>query len=109
MGLFFLVIILNIGTNKKSVISLEYKWLNYLGKLSYSMYMYHMIVIGGVLQLVSKEEFDENIVTANIVVYVLTLLGTIVLSSLSYRFFERPFLNFKDRFALMKTSSDGNS
>jgi len=44
-SILFIVLILNISSNEKSIINLEYKLLNYLGKNSYGLYMYHPICI----------------------------------------------------------------
>ena len=107
MSLIFLIIILNISTNKMSIINVEYSWLNYFGRLSYGMYMYHMIVIGGVLDFVSIWNFEDNLIAFNVIIYCLVFLLTMLFSSISYHFYERPFLRLKDKLALIKTSTDG--
>tara|TARA_Y100000589_G_scaffold328039_1_gene371250 strand:+ start:76853 stop:77929 length:1077 start_codon:yes stop_codon:yes gene_type:complete len=73
----------------------EFNFLNYLGKISYGLYMYHGVVltaitVGGLA--VFKGYFY------NISVTVAALLTTIVVSAVSYKYFEHPFLKLKKRF-----------
>ncbi len=44
-SVFFLVIILNVSSNQKSFVKLENKFYNNLGRISYGIYMYHLIII----------------------------------------------------------------
>ena len=42
----------NLVNTETSIISLEFKWIDYLGKISYSMYMLHVLMIASLLMLV---------------------------------------------------------
>jgi peptidoglycan/LPS O-acetylase OafA/YrhL len=76
---------------------LENKILNYLGKISYGIYMYHAIImqfIGLVfIKLISKLEFSYtlNVILINFIVVFLT----ITISHLSYKHYESYFLKKK--------------
>lgn len=90
----FGIIILNFATNQTIKISLENKALNYLGNISYGLYMYHPI--GIVLALYICKTM--NIVT-NFLIYPFSVALTIILAGLSYQHFESFFLKLKDKFS----------
>jgi len=98
-SVFYLIIILNVATNNKSLISLEKKVFNFIGKISYGIYVYHLTVIY-VLAYFLK---DVNI--NYIVVHLLTLTITILTAKLSYHYFEIPFLKMKKKFTVIKSSN----
>lgn len=93
-ALLFGIIILNFAANEKINVSLENKFFNYLGNISYGLYMYH--IIGIVLALTIAIFININ---SNWLIYPLSLAFTIILAGLSYKYFETPFLKFKNRFS----------
>jgi peptidoglycan/LPS O-acetylase OafA/YrhL len=71
--------------------------INYLGKISYGLYVYHLPI----MHFVSKVPFSA------LVVELLSLSSTIVISILSYELFEKRFLILKNQlFPVVKTSQD---
>ena len=75
------------------------KWSTKLGKISYGIYMLHMIVINLVLYLGGK--LQEMGVAEDIVFgfnWIATIGLTIFTAYLSYTYFEMPFLKLKNRF-----------
>lgn len=95
----FCLIILNISSNSNTIIQLDNRVLNYLGKISYGIYMYHPIAILIVLKIVKNSIFKTNLIFQNIIIYCVVFLITICLSSLSYKFFEKKFINIKVKFS----------
>jgi len=93
-AILFGIIILNFAANPKIKLSLESPVLVYLGRISYGLYMYHPIAIVFILYILKTNglEFDW-------LIYPLSLLMTILLSSLSYKYFETFFLKSKERFS----------
>lgn len=87
----FMIIILALVTNSKLINCLENKFFNYLGKISYGLYMYHQMVMVFVLNVLIKFGLLNNIA-----IYILSLLITIFISALSYKFLEKPILNIKN-------------
>lgn len=74
-------------------------FLTYFGKISYGIYMYHPIIIIGVTVFLKNHlTVFENNFTLNILLYSLGITLTILVSSLSYHFYELPFLKLKKRF-----------
>jgi len=90
----FGIIILNFAANDKIVISLENKVLNYLGNISYGLYMYHPIAIVLVLHFAILINSPTNWL-----LYPLSIITTILIASISYRYFESVFLKFKRKFS----------
>jgi peptidoglycan/LPS O-acetylase OafA/YrhL len=72
-----------------------------LGKFTYGMYCFHMIVLFLVLYIL--DYFGMNVIRMNkyglIISAVLGLSFTILISKLSYRYFESNFLRLKGRFS----------
>jgi len=94
----FAIIILNVGTNPRTLVNLENPLFDFLGKISYGLYVYHMPIIF-LLRALLKSSF--GLAPVAWLVYVLVLGGTVVAAYLSYRFFELPFLRSKDRFSIV--------
>lgn len=99
-ALIFAILILNLAANKQSVLNLEYKPLNYLGKISYGLYMYHNIILVVVLKfMLYYSGVALNSLTGNLVYYGLSITATVFIASISYRFIERPFIRAKVRYS----------
>ena len=96
----FGIIILNFSSNKQIKISLENKVLNYLGNISYGLYMYHSIAI--VLAIVICNSAG---ITSNWILYPLSFIFTIIFAGLSYKYFESFFLKFKNKFSVVLSGS----
>jgi peptidoglycan/LPS O-acetylase OafA/YrhL len=97
----FGVLILNVSTNEKFFLKLGHPWLESAGNWSYGIYMVHPFLLLIFLSAV-KTHMNEPIY--QFAIYPVIITGTIVLSWLSYRFFETPFLRLKDTFSLTKQS-----
>jgi peptidoglycan/LPS O-acetylase OafA/YrhL len=101
----FCCIIVNLAANPKSVISLDFPWMNYLGKISYGLYMYSPIM--RILAMIAVEKLFGREVSGlqmNGCLYLLTILSTIGIAALSCRFFEKKFLSLGKRFVVSKTA-----
>ena len=107
-SMFFLVIILNVSTNPNSFLKLENRVFHSLGKISYGLYMYHLLVITAVLHVAAPlfSEPNRNGFAANLVFYVLSFSISIAISYLSYHFFESRFVRMKSRFTKVTSGDD---
>lgn len=101
----FLIIIMNISTNPNSIIKLENNLFSFLGKISYGLYMYHMFLIVLVLRVGLYLKID-NAFWFNVYVYVVTVLSSIAIASLSYYKFEKKFLTLKKSYTVIKSGSN---
>ncbi|HPI12526.1 MAG TPA: acyltransferase [Catalimonadaceae bacterium] len=100
-ALFFGIIILNFASNPRIGISMENPVLNYLGNISYGLYMYHPIGIMLAMYLAQASGFFTNWV-----LYPLSIALTIALAGASYRWYETYFLQFKHRFSKIISGAD---
>ncbi len=92
------ILILNVALNEKSLIKLHYPFLDYLGKISYGIYMFHVSVIFFVLQLLTNLNLKNNLILFNVILYLGVIVLTITVSHVSYRYFELLFLKKKNKF-----------
>ena len=76
--------------------------LTFLGRISYGLYVYHMLAIAIVTRVFSKllnAEPSSNAIW--LTEGLCALLATIAVSAISYQWLERPFLKRKERYALI--------
>ncbi|MFM1931250.1 MAG: hypothetical protein RL226_553, partial [Bacteroidota bacterium] len=106
-SVFFLIVILNVAANKQSVLKLENRFFHELGKISYGMYMYHLMVVVAVLHL-AAQFFPSMINTwgGNAVIYLTCVVVTSAISYLSYHYFEYYFIRLKQRFTKVVSGDD---
>jgi peptidoglycan/LPS O-acetylase OafA/YrhL len=97
-SLLFAVIILNLAANPKNVIHLENRVFNYLGKISYGIYMYHSIVI----------LFYKNSIVYPIhflIEWAIIFSMTVLVSAISYEWFEKRFIKLKSRYSIVNSGA----
>lgn len=102
-----LIIIINQISNPKKLYSLENKIFNFLGKISYGLYVWNPLIIY-VFSLAYKHFFSGlHIDSAILLVLVFTIntLFIVLVSYLSYEYFEKRFLKLKNRFMIIKSRS----
>ena len=99
-ALFFIIIILNVSCNPKSFLKLENNFFNFLGRISYGIYMYHLIVIYFTLRVLMF--YDIN---SKFILYTFCIFFTCFISYISYTIFEKRFLNLKEKFAILKSTN----
>jgi peptidoglycan/LPS O-acetylase OafA/YrhL len=108
-AIFFLVI-LNVSTNPAVKVSLEKPILNKLGNISYGIYMYHTICITICFYTLTYFEVDKtNFILFNILYYIGSIVLTIAVANFSYKYFEKFFLNLKERFMIVKSGTESIS
>ena len=104
-ALFHAIVIANVSRNPKTLISLEYRPCDYFGRISYGVYVLHMPC----LVLIAYLMHDRFGIVLNptpagyAVAYAIGTGGTMLLATASYRWFERPFLQWKSAFSRIET------
>ena len=91
----FAIVVVNGALNPRNIFRLETPVLNFLGKISYGIYMYHMMCIGIVYALVRG--MTAHPVLREILLYTLSVGLTVFVSWLSFEYFESLFLRLKPR------------
>jgi peptidoglycan/LPS O-acetylase OafA/YrhL len=97
LGILFLFLILFTINDSNSLV-LKNRQLSYLGKVSYGIYMYHCFILFLVFPFANKYFAINNTsyLTYNVFLYGTSIILTILLSIVSYEFFESKFIKFKD-------------
>ena len=93
----FVFIIANSMSNSILIKLFEFKFFNYLGQISFGIYVYHLIIVTAVISILS--EFNLDSISFNLLAYLFSLLFTFFVSYLSYNYFERYFLKLKSNFS----------
>jgi peptidoglycan/LPS O-acetylase OafA/YrhL len=88
---------------KNRMINLETKLLNFLGKISYGIYVVHPLLI--IFLSVAMRHVDLPLPLRYTLIYLLVPATTIFLAYLSYRFFESHFLKLKKRFEVVPAAT----
>jgi len=91
-GLAFAWLIVNVSVNPNKLFGLDNKVFNYLGEISYGIYMYHMVVVYAVTFLVGKLSSDLPFIALQSVYFSSVFSLTIVLSGISFKFLESTIL-----------------
>ncbi len=105
-ALLFAIVIANVALNPNPVFSLRNKLLDFYGSISYGFYVYHWVVIIVVIKLLQPYLDDRygNLIT-DVVLYSVSFLFTTLISHLSYQYFEKRILKYKDRFTIIASGS----
>lgn len=82
---------------------LKIKSLARLGVISYGMYLFHMFARHG-----SNVFLDRLGINVPFDLFIVTLISTIIIAELSFRFYETPFLKLKHRWATVQTRPQVN-
>ena len=97
LGVLFLFLIL-FTVNSSNKLVFKNKLMSYLGKLSYGIYMYHTFVLFLIFPLANKYflEKEGNTIPYTLFLYLASYSVTILISIVSYEWFESKFIRFKD-------------
>jgi peptidoglycan/LPS O-acetylase OafA/YrhL len=92
----FGILIVNVSTNPRSLLCLPSRPFDFLGNLSFSIYMFHEVAIQLTIAVAGKA-------IPNAVLYATSLSLTIAIATVTYLAFEKPFLRLKSRFAVVQS------
>ncbi|MEW6401330.1 MAG: acyltransferase [Chloroflexota bacterium] len=100
MNYFFMIIIYCVVREQVFLSFLESKPLQFLGRISYGLYVYHFPSVWFAFRI-RDLGVDERLVKP--LVALLAFAGTFTLAVLSYYIMERPIISLKDRFFSLKS------
>ncbi|MBC7947583.1 MAG: acyltransferase [Chitinophagaceae bacterium] len=98
------VMIVNVSTNPKTLVNLDKPVFDFLGKISYGIYVYHAIIIFFTIEWLGFFIQRLPIVPRYMFVFTFIPLVTFLVSYLSYEYFEKRFLRIKSQHARVKSS-----
>lgn len=87
---------------KHRLINLDLPVFNFIGKISYGIYVIHPLVIFYLSKVII---FNDDKSSNYIVVYLSTLVCTILVAHLTYTYFEKRFLTLKGKFTTVPSSA----
>lgn len=94
-NLLFLHLILNVSKNPIRIINTDNNVFNFLGEISYGIYMYHPLLIHFVIKLIGKKLVFLSGWSFLVVMYIIVTAITILVSYLSFQYFEKPIIKLK--------------
>jgi peptidoglycan/LPS O-acetylase OafA/YrhL len=99
-------VIVNVAANPRNVIPVENRVFDYLGTISYGMYMLHMMAVYATSALFKATGWWRGNLWLFCAGYYAMALGlTVLLAHLSYRHLESPFLRLKEqRYSLLPSA-----
>ena len=103
-GVLFGILICNFAANERRIFSMENIVSNYLGKISYGLYMYNPIAI-----IISIKLLQYFKIANNYFIYTLSFLVVILIAALSYELFEKRFIRKKVRFSNIISGDEAKS
>ena len=77
------------------------KYFNFFGKISYGLYCYHGIMITIVLQI--SGFLSESLLNSLVIYPILIFVSTLIISHISFRFYESKFLKLKSKFSFLSS------
>ncbi|MCW3071661.1 MAG: putative acyltransferase [Bacteroidetes bacterium] len=99
------IVLVNISTNPSSLLKLENRYLDFLGKISYGMYIYHSIIAVICLKVFMLFYPSSSVAymlwSAGLLLS--TCLFTVLVSQLSYKFIEQRILRQKRKYSSLET------
>lgn len=98
------VLILSNIIHAHPLINLENKILNFFAKISYGLYVYHVLLI-----LVAEKYtylLTDNSFNQSLIILFASFVGSTFIAYLSYNYLEKPLLKYKGKFAHVKSSPD---
>lgn len=79
------------------------KVLGYLGKISYGLYVYHIVGLNLAYKLTDTFISQERLFVYPVTGLLFGLVITIMMAIISYQFLEKPFLRLKERFTFIRS------
>ena len=104
LACFFAFILLEQIYARHSFIKMEQlRWFSYWGTYTYGLYCLHFVALLAAYQLLHRLGLNQNVAGVLLGDNVVGLGLALLLSWLSFTFYEKPFLKLKNRFAFIKT------
>lgn len=90
-------------TKRNNIINLENSFCDFIGKISYGIYVIHPLLIFYFSKLLGK--FNSDSLPNYLLIYTLITVTTISAAYLSYEFYEKRFLKLKLKYSTVKSTN----
>ncbi len=90
-------------TRTNYMIDLDNKVLDFIGRISFGIYVIHPLII--FLCSKSMSKFNDSSISNYLIVYSVIIVLTVVISYLSYSFYEKQFIKLKSKFTKVKSGA----
>lgn len=110
LSLLLMPLLLNLALNEACIVPIEMKWLNFIGKISFSLYLSHKMIIYWILKLCSQKPIYPFIKATpynHLLLYPIILFATIGMAWLIYEFVEKKILVLKEKLVAKKRVIEG--
>lgn len=87
------VIIYNLAMNENVIFKIDNRYLNYLGKITYSLYILNQIIIDFAIKICFAAKIHEKLV-----IFIFSMTALLICSVISYHLIEKPFMKLRRRF-----------
>ncbi|MBB6327773.1 peptidoglycan/LPS O-acetylase OafA/YrhL [Algoriphagus iocasae] len=104
VALITLSLILSNISLENPILNLENNFFNFIGKLSYGIYVYHKLIVLLLVPFVKFLPFPNGLKLTTLAV--LSLVLTLAISYLSFHYFEKAFLKLKSKYTTIKSTSE---
>lgn len=111
LSLPFVVIVINVGCNEKSIFKLRSPIYDRLGKITYGAYLYHLICFTFVFHALDFIiGFPKQMLWwQSALQYIVSISFTVLVASLSYKYIEYPFMRKKRNFTTVISGEDART
>lgn len=100
------IIIVEQVNSKKPLISLENKILNFLGKYSFGIYVYHPLILVLMAAKLDLLNVFNNEVLVSILIMLIIIIATVAVAYISFELFEKRFIKLKSGFSVIHSTND---
>jgi peptidoglycan/LPS O-acetylase OafA/YrhL len=95
------ILIVNVIANEKVILELNQAPFDFLGKISYGIYIYHPLVIFLAYRILGNYHVGNGGTNTYMILFAMVLCGTILVAWASYVFFEKRFLLMREKYAVI--------
>jgi peptidoglycan/LPS O-acetylase OafA/YrhL len=97
------ILILNSVANPRPLLNMEWRPLDFLGRISFGIYVYNGLMNPLMARVIGPLQMP--LVAKTMLVYTLIPTLTVLIAYLSYRFYESPFIRLKEKFSKVHSSN----
>lgn len=103
VGVITVFLIMGQITRKNYIINLDNRFCNFIGRISYGIYVVHPLLIFCFCKIIGS--YNSPSISNYLFTYFIIIAATILIAKISYEFYEKPFIKLKSKYTIIKSSS----